>query len=207
MSQRREPPRVRRALIVEAARQVLIRDGLHRTGLRDIAAEAEVSVGTITYHFRSINEILVEAAVREVDRFYTPLLEAVRLEPDPARALMLLIDPLFDGTEAAAGHWRLWSDYWTAIARDPGMAAEDYGRLRLWQQCFEQTVARGITEEVFSAAAVPAEVALKTAAYSDGIATQLSMGAGGLDHHAARRWLRRFLGVELGITFEECRGG
>ncbi|WP_031261408.1 helix-turn-helix domain-containing protein, partial [Curtobacterium sp. B18] len=56
----RQRPEVRRAMIVEAARAVIVRNGVGATGLRDIAAEADVSVGTVTYHFGSVAEILNE---------------------------------------------------------------------------------------------------------------------------------------------------
>ncbi|NJC23282.1 AcrR family transcriptional regulator [Arthrobacter pigmenti] len=207
MTRQRQPPLVRRGLIVEAARQVIIRDGLHRTKLRDIAAQAEVSVGTVTYHFKSVDEILSEVAERETERFYTPLLEKARNEPDPVRALTLLIDPLFDGSESTAGHWRLWTDYWTASARRPGMAENDYGRLRVWQACFQETVERGIREGVFSSLASPSAVALKVAAYSDGIATQMGMNADGLDHLVARQWLRQLLTAELDAVFDDAPSG
>ncbi|WP_031273697.1 TetR/AcrR family transcriptional regulator, partial [Curtobacterium sp. B8] len=59
----RQRPEVRRAMIVAAAREVIVRRGVGSTGLRDIAAEAGVSVGTVTYHFGSVAEILNEVVV------------------------------------------------------------------------------------------------------------------------------------------------
>ena len=64
----RQKPAVRRALIVEAARGVILREGLGGTRLRDIAGEAGVSVGTVTYHFESVAEILKEVVVLEKGR-------------------------------------------------------------------------------------------------------------------------------------------
>lgn len=200
--QQRQRPTVRRALIVEAARQAIIRDGLHRTTLRDIAAQAQVSLGTVTYHFKSINEILSAAAVSEAERFYAPLVRAATDEADPARALLLLIDPLFDGAESTSRHWRFWSDYWSASARSKNLSGEDYEALRLWQTGFEQTIERGILAGVFDTDISPSEVAVKTAAFSDGLATQLSMHTRDLDHNIARTWLRQLLGRELGADFE-----
>jgi AcrR family transcriptional regulator len=74
---KREKPEVRRAMIVEAAREVILRKGLTATGLRDIAAEGDVSVGTVTYHFASVAEILDEVVVLETDRFYASIVEEV----------------------------------------------------------------------------------------------------------------------------------
>jgi AcrR family transcriptional regulator len=202
VSQRRLAPAQRRALIAEAARQAILRDGLRRTGLREIAREAQTSVGTVTYHFAGIHEIFAEAAVLEMDWFYTPLVAAADAENDAARALLLLVDPLFDGSEESLLHWRFWSDYWSESARFPDPPAEEYGRLHLWRSGCERTIRRGIGDGTFRADADPRSVAVKTSAYVDGISTQLSLGAPGLDHDLAREWVRQFLRAELGAAFE-----
>ncbi|WP_026820275.1 TetR/AcrR family transcriptional regulator [Arthrobacter castelli] len=201
MSKQRHSPVVRRQLIIEAARKAIMREGMRHTSLRDIAAQAEVSLGTVTYHFKSVYEIIGAAALQEAELFYTPLVEAVRDEPDPKAALLALIDPLFDGAEETAAHWRLWLEYWNASSTRPGLAEEDYGRLRIWQTCFEETIKRGIADGEFAAGVDPAEVALKVAAFSDGIATQISMNPAGLSHVTAKQWMRQLLTAELGTDF------
>ncbi|GAA4380869.1 TetR/AcrR family transcriptional regulator [Paeniglutamicibacter cryotolerans] len=202
MIQRRLAPALRRAQIAEAAREAILRDGLRTTGLREIARQAQTSVGTVTYHFGSIREIILEAAVIEAERFYAPVITAVDAEADVGRALLLLIDPLFDGTEDTLRHWRFWSDYWSEWARDPDTRQEDYGRLRLWSSCCERTIRRGIATGTFKADVDPLAVAVKTAAFMDGIYTQISLGAPALDHTVARGWMRGFLQAELGAAFE-----
>ena len=195
-------PAQRRALIAEAARQTILRDGLRNTGLREIARQAQTSVGTVTYHFAGIHEIFAEAAVLEMDSFYTPLVEAADAEANAVRALLLLLDPLFDGSEESLRHWRFWSDYWSESARFPDLPAEQYGRLNLWRSACERTIRRGIGDGTFRADADPRSVAVKTSAYVDGISTQLSLGAPGLDHDLAKEWVRQFLQSELGTAFE-----
>jgi AcrR family transcriptional regulator len=139
--------------------------------------------------------------LREAELFYTPLVDTVRAEPDPKAALLALIDPLFDGSEETAAHWRLWLEYWSASSTRPGLAEEDYGKLRIWQTCFEETIKRGIADGEFAAGTDPVEVALKVAAFSDGIATQISMDPTGLSHETAKRWMRQLLTAELGTDF------
>ena len=201
MTQRRLAPALRRTHIAEAARAAILRDGLRNTGLREIAREAQTSVGTVTYHFGSIREIILEAAVLEADGFYTPVIAAAEAEPDVVRALLLLIDPLFDGSEDTLRHWRFWSDYWSEWARNPETRQDDYGRLSQWSSCFERTTSRGIADGTFRADADPLAVAVKTAAFMDGIYTQISLGAPALDHAVARVWMRGLLQAELGAGF------
>lgn len=196
----RQKPAVRRALIVEAARGVILRDGLGATRLRDIAAGAGVSIGTVTYHFASVAEILNEVVVLETARFYSSIIEAVDAEPDPVVGVRMLVDPLFAATDEADEHWRLWSDYWTAVARKPAVAAEYVERIRVWEACLTRTLRRGVEDGRFTTAD-PSALALKLAAYSDGLATQLAQKAPGLTSELALQWMWTFLEHETGASF------
>ena len=223
MSGARQKPAVRRALIVEAARGVILREGLGGTRLRDIAGEAGVSVGTVTYHFESVAEILNEVVVLETARFSSSIIEAVDSEPDPVVGVRMLVEPLFAATDASDEHWRLWSDYWTAVARKPAVAAEYVERIRVWEACLTRTLRRGAESGAFPALAAgvgagpdgaedgpgagldgadrASEVALKLAAYSDGVATHLAQKAPGLTSALALTWMWTFLGHETGASF------
>jgi len=66
----RHPTEIRRRLVVEAAREVLAEKGLAGTGVRDVAAASGVSSGTITYHFRGIDEIFADVLKLETVLFY-----------------------------------------------------------------------------------------------------------------------------------------
>src|SRR5512142_3461659 len=88
----RHPTEVRRALIVEAARSVIADRGLFATTMRDIAAASQVSLGTWTYHFRGIAEILAEVLDGEMDTLYAPVVAAAAAMPDGRAALHALID-------------------------------------------------------------------------------------------------------------------
>lgn len=205
----RQRPAVRRAMIVEAARAVIVRNGVGATGLRDIAAEAGVSVGTVTYHFGSVAEILNEVVVLETERFYGAIVIAVDAEPDPVEALRMLVAPLFVDTEQVRQHWRIWSDYWTAVVRRPEVAAEYAERIRVWEACLVRVIGRGADAGVFRGGAEPADpdtVALKLAAYSDGVATQIAQGVPGLTNTVALSWMWTFLGHELGVPAVDIAG-
>ena len=196
----RQRPEVRRAMIVLAARAVIVQRGVGSTGLRDIAAEAGVSVGTVTYHFASVAEILNEVVVLETARFYSSIIEAVDVEPDPVVGVRMLVEPLFADTDATDEHWRLWSDYWTAVARKPAVAAEYVERIRVWEACLTRTLRRGVEQGRF-ATADPSALALKLAAYSDGLATQLAQKAPGLTSALALDWMWTLLEHETEASF------
>ncbi|MFJ7287141.1 TetR/AcrR family transcriptional regulator [Curtobacterium sp. NPDC098951] len=202
----RQRPEVRRAMIVEAARAVIVRNGVGATGLRDIAAEADVSVGTVTYHFGSVAEILNEVVVLETERFYGAIVAAVDAEPDPVAGIRMLVEPLFGDTEQVRQHWRIWSDYWTAVVRRPEVAAEYAERIRVWEACLVRVVRRGTDARVFTPEGTAEVVALKLAAYSDGVATQIAQGVPGLTNTVALSWMWTFLAHELGVPAERLAG-
>ncbi|MBT1668154.1 TetR family transcriptional regulator C-terminal domain-containing protein [Curtobacterium flaccumfaciens pv. flaccumfaciens] len=202
----RQRPEVRRAMIVEAARAVIVRNGVGATGLRDIAAEAGVSVGTVTYHFGSVAEILNEVVVLETERFYGAIVAAVDAEPDVLVGLRMLVAPLFGDTEQVRQHWRIWSDYWTAVVRRPEVAAEYAERIRVWEACLVRVIRRGADSGVFRHAVDADTVALQLAAYSDGVATQIAQGVPGLTNTVALSWMWRFLSHELGVPAVDIAG-
>lgn len=193
-------------MIVDAARNVIVRAGLGATGLRDIAAEADVSVGTVTYHFGSVAEILNEVVVLETERFYGAIVAEVDAESDPVAGLRMLVGPLFGDTEQVRQHWRIWSDYWTAVARRPEVAAEYAERIRVWEACLVRVIRRGTDAGAFAPAETPEAVALKLAAYSDGVATQIAQGVPALTNAVALRWMWTFLSHELGVPAAEIAG-
>lgn len=193
-------------MIVDAARSVIVQRGVGATGLRDIAAAADVSVGTVTYHFGSVAEILNEVVVLETERFYGAIVAAVDAEPDPVAAIRMLVAPLFGDTEQVRQHWRIWSDYWTAVARRPEVAAEYAERIRVWEACLVRVVRRGADAGVFAPVESPEVVALKLAAYSDGVATQIAQGVPALTNAVALTWMWTFLAHELGVPALDIAG-
>jgi len=196
---RRLSPSARRDQIVASARTVMVQRGLAGTSLRDIAAAAGVSLGTVTYHFRGIDEILSAVVIAESERFYGAVVEAADAEPDPRRALQLLVDPLFEEGADVEEHWRIWSDFWAAVARRPEMADAYAQRIRHWEACCTRVIERGSASGVFPEVD-PGQAALKLAAYADGLGTQRAQGVPGLTGAVARAWMTEFVDLLLGPT-------
>lgn len=191
MTRQRLAPEERRTQIIAAARARAADAGLARTSLRDIAAAAGVSLGTVTYHFAGIDEILSAVVIREAEEFYSPAIARADAHPDPWQALAELIKPMFTDTPAVDAHWRIWAHYWAAIARHPGLADTYFHRIRHWEACCVRVIERGVAAGAF-APVDPRESALKMAAYSDGLATQRFQGVAALTYARAREWMHDF---------------
>jgi AcrR family transcriptional regulator len=145
---RRHPPSVRRALILEAARVCIEERGLARTTVRDIASASGVAVGTITYHFASVDEILVEVlqtACKDMDTLYD---QAKQCET-AAAGLRFLIDNNVPDHPRSRKFWRLWLDYWAVAARDRRLGALQNERYRIYRSVVEDIVRTGIANGEF----------------------------------------------------------
>src|SRR5690625_5385883 len=99
MTRRRLSPQQRRAQIVRAAREHIAgqeqsaHPGVAKFSLRDIAAAAGVSMGTVTYHFASVNEILSALVIGEGEKSYSAPGEGAPAESAPGRGLTERLDP------------------------------------------------------------------------------------------------------------------
>jgi TetR/AcrR family transcriptional repressor of uid operon len=76
----------RKQLIVEAACACFLRKGYHQTGVRDIAAEAGISLGNLYNHFAGKDAVLAEIAALEAEEL-APFVARLQAVADPAGAV------------------------------------------------------------------------------------------------------------------------
>lgn len=96
MSGRRGTPNdpERRERILEAALQVIAEQGVHRTTHRRIATQAQVPLGSLTYYFQDLPQILARAFERFIERYagrYDRALAGARSLEEACTALVELI--------------------------------------------------------------------------------------------------------------------
>lgn len=196
----RQPTEVRRRLIVEAAVPLIAERGYASVGVRDVAAAAGVSVGTVTYHFGSVQEILSEAMVLHIERYYSDLSEAAEQAAGGAEALRLLVDALF--TEDTDRHWRMWFEYWNAGASVEGGATDEAfargqaERYEAWHRQIRALAERGVADGEFTGDDLDG-FTVRFAALADGLALQRLRQAPPLSTADARRHLNRLIETEL----------
>jgi AcrR family transcriptional regulator len=140
----RQPTEIRRGLIVEAARGVIAERGPFAAGMRDIAAAAGVSLGTVTYHFSGIAEILAHVLQGEMDAFYLPIAERAHAAPDAATGMRTLIDGFFADDRRTIEHWRLWLDFWSLSAHDEAHAQWQETAYEQWRTDVRTVLRRGV---------------------------------------------------------------
>jgi AcrR family transcriptional regulator len=188
----RHPTEVRRHLIVEAARSVIAEQGLFATSMRDIATASDVSLGTITYHFTGITEILAEVLNGEMDSFYGPVIAAAKAAPDGRAALREIVDGFIASSTRAREHWVLWLDFWALSAHDPEYASRQSEIYQRWHADVQAVFERGSADGSLRAAPEQEAIAEFMAIF-DGMASQAYLPGAELRPAEARSCLHRYI--------------
>ncbi|GAA3055050.1 TetR family transcriptional regulator [Streptomyces roseofulvus] len=165
---------------MDAALRVVRRDGIGGLSHRTVAAEADVPLGSTTYHFGSLDDLLV-AALRKADAGL-----AEELRSRPARPGDTLAEGLARllAARLGAGRSQVQLEYELRLAalRRPAL----------------RPVAAERAEEVVTALArhTGRSAARALAALMDGIALQVLLGGAPYDEAHAREMIARILNEE-----------
>ncbi|GHG59894.1 transcriptional regulator [Sinomonas cellulolyticus] len=201
----RQPTEVRRRLVIESARDLIADKGLFNVQIRDISKVCEVSPGTITYHFRSLEELLFEVVQAETREFYEPLRTSARTAGEDsgtaAIELQAIVGGLFLDDLKTRRHWLIWIDFWSAAARD-----ETYGRWMSthydsWRRTLQEIIERGVQQGEFSCDQ-PIALARDIASLVDGLAVQCYSLHSSITVDAAREAITRYVAQRLGLGLD-----
>lgn len=177
MSRRYDPERRQR--IIDAAIRVVGAKGIGGLSHRTAAAEADVPLGSTTYHFKTLDELLT-AALRQANEGFAKVAQSRGALQDPradiAGELAGLLGEWLAGDRTGV---ELEYELYLAALRRPALrpvAAE-------WCQAFAEPLARR----------TDADTARALVALMDGICLQVLLTGGEYDEEYARTILRRVL--------------
>jgi len=150
----REKARRQRA-ILEAAREVFFKKGIHRATMDDVAAQAEVSKGTVYLYFQSKESILAHLLLEGLSILLSQLEDAyARNEPiSPEKRLRQLAEAYWQFAQTHPNYYRL------LMALDRGrfrekVPAEMYQEILVEStkglQLAAEAVRRGMEEGIFT---------------------------------------------------------
>jgi AcrR family transcriptional regulator len=148
--------------LLAAAKRVLADKGLHETKIADIAAAADIGVGTFYLHFPT-KEALFDAVVEDTMRRFKATIDAARKSVD---------DPIGQMRAANAAFCRFACDNREVFRIVFGHAAAYNGVIRRAQALFAADVEESFREGVARGAFVPLPPALVAQAVI-GMATQV----------------------------------
>jgi DNA-binding transcriptional regulator YbjK len=145
-ARRHDPDRKDR--IVDAAIKVIADHGVAGTTHRLIAAAADVPLGSLTYHFSSLEDLRAQAFQRHAERMsasYAAQFDGVRTHEQFVEA----VTDLIHGDAGADAHdWAIAYELYLAALRDPALRAVTETWMRTSRAVLERfvdpTTARGI---------------------------------------------------------------
>jgi AcrR family transcriptional regulator len=129
-----------RALILDAARDALARDGYTKTTTRAIAERAGVQLSLVHYHFRTKQQLLAAVLARENER----LLErqrALYAAPEPLAAKWTTACAYL-GEDLRTGYVRILWELWAVGLADEELAARWREALAGWRDLLTEVAER-----------------------------------------------------------------
>lgn len=135
---------LRRGEIVDGAIRLIARSGYEATTMRGLAAELDVSTGTITHWFATKDHVLGATLEELAARFAARMATELEHAATPREVLLAIGDASVPDTPERADEQRVWGELAARAARTPELAGL-HGRLYAgWRRQMERAVEAGI---------------------------------------------------------------
>ena len=142
----------RREDILRAAYDVAARQGLEALTLRAVAARADVSHGTVLFHFKRKHELVVALLDRVL--YATAVLrvpDEVRQITRPIERLHALLRSEMDRLSVDSRHFRLFLEYWTIGVRNAAIRQRIRVSLEAYREAFKELASETVNAELSGA--------------------------------------------------------
>ncbi|CAM5266930.1 TetR/AcrR family transcriptional regulator [Streptomyces fumanus] len=195
----------RRTQIAEALIRASARLGLHAVGMRDVAAEAGVSLRLVQYYFQSKEKLLLFGLRHVTERFGQRVAARVRAagdDPGPRAVIEALLGAALPADEESRVFHHLYTAYAVLSVTDDTLAAQPYIKE---PDAAEATVTKLLTQAAadgqLRSGTDPHTEAVSLLALSAGLGTSVLVGqrstesaAAVLSYHLDRIFLEPRLG-------------
>ncbi|GHF74766.1 AcrR family transcriptional regulator [Amycolatopsis bartoniae] len=111
--------------IVDAARKVLVRDGLAGCTARSIADAGPLTKSAIHYYFSDIDLLIDRAVAALVTDFLTELRRVAEKYDEPRERLWAVLETYLDTFAEHPNAAFAWFEYWVAVGRADNVAAAE----------------------------------------------------------------------------------
>ncbi|KUL36802.1 TetR family transcriptional regulator [Streptomyces sp. NRRL F-4489] len=119
----------RRAALTEALIRVAARRGLHAVGMREVAAEAGVSLRLVQYYFETKEKLLLAGLHRLAERFgerFAAHVRAAGEDPAPRAIIEALLRAALPTDEESRTFHHLYTSYAVLAVTDPALAEQPF---------------------------------------------------------------------------------
>lgn len=120
--------------ILDAVQSVIVRDGVRGASMRQVAQEADVSLGLLSYHFDGKDSLILAAFERATTTLREASLEAADAVEDPEERVKAFLRGSFTDTFLDGEYLRLRVSLWAVSLTDEDLAKisatfyEDYAK-------------------------------------------------------------------------------
>src|SRR5688500_1473746 len=138
----------RREAIFRAAYDVAARQGLEALTLRAVAARADVSHGTVLFHFKRKHELVTGLLERVL--YATAVLrvpDAIEQITRPSERMHALLRSEMDRLSTDPRHFRLFLEYWTIGVRNAGIRQRIRAALEAYRAAFKDIAGEVVNAE------------------------------------------------------------
>lgn len=111
--------------ILDAVQSVIVRDGVQGASMRQVAQEADVSLGLLSYHFDDKDSLIVAAFDRATSALFAASVEAAAVQVSPERKVKAFLRGAFSDEFLAGDYLRLRISLWAVALTDPQLAEVD----------------------------------------------------------------------------------
>jgi len=150
MARRRSAEETRRAEIAEAALRLILKFGFHSTTLDQVAAEAGVSKGLVSYYFSKKEELFLAVLERMVDRLSQDLERCYRTDVSARERLRLNFMNLFGNEQRTRQYYTVVIDFLGEALREKTVRAYTHTIYDTVLTYIEWTVTDGIRAGEFA---------------------------------------------------------
>jgi AcrR family transcriptional regulator len=177
----------RRAQILDATIESIVRHGLSATTLATVAEEAGLSQGVTVFYFKTKQALLAEALRWHYEEYRKVWRAALEAAPaDPIARILALVRADFDPAICNRRTLTLWHAYWGEATARPLFASisESFDRERgtaMREQC--EAASGLLDQEVWS----PAELGVALDSLTDGLWLRMHLDPDSMDNTLAHR--------------------
>lgn len=190
-------PEQRRAAIVAAALEVMLRKGIAATTVRDVAERMGTSSGLVHHYFTSMDDLLAAAFEQAAGADLEGTVTAMAAHDGPVERLRAFFALYIRAEQDWA--FQLWLDAWAEAARRPALQAVSRRLNVAWQQVLVRCVEDGVAAGVFTCPD-PDGTAWRVVSLLDGLALQSVAHRVPVDRDAVVTWSAGLAEHELGLA-------
>lgn len=128
--------------ILDAVQSVIIRDGVAGTSMRQVAQEADVSLGLISYHFDDKDRLIFAMFARASEEIRAASIEAADAVEGPDEKVRAFIRGSFTDEFLDSDYLRLRVSLWAVALTDPELAKVDVDHYRRYETVLGSFIAQ-----------------------------------------------------------------